>query len=181
MKSWITDSEGMLGAIEKQAKHVSKVWYNTTKRRETAALWGQRQDVNKGCVVPMSELWAQVAEAMRARRMRKENNRTNQEYLKMSRNSLRIFWRRSRHKLGASPADLQSVQRKATQKGNSQTGKGYWKLGQTQQEAFQEAQRTKEAPEKIEGRKQRRKEPHISTGVGISITINQKLIDLEWS
>ena len=73
----------------------------------------------------MSELWAQVAEAVRARRMRKENNRQDQSrvLLKMSRKQLEK--EKEQHKLGASPADLQSVQRKATQKGNSQTGKGY--------------------------------------------------------
>ena len=112
MKSWITDSEGMLGAIEKQAKHVSKVWYNNTKRRETAALWEQRQDVNNGCVVPMSELRAQVAEAVRARRMRKAKTRTNQKYLGMSRKQLESFLEQERRR---------------RRKGNSQTGKRFLK------------------------------------------------------
>jgi hypothetical protein len=57
MKSWITDSEGMLGVNEKQAKKISQEWYNI-KRRETSALWA----IHKGCVVPMNELRAHVAD-----------------------------------------------------------------------------------------------------------------------
>jgi hypothetical protein len=46
---------------EKKAEKFSKEWYNI-KRRETAALWEQRQDINKESVVPLSELRSQVAE-----------------------------------------------------------------------------------------------------------------------
>ena len=124
MKSWITDSEGMLGVNEKQAKKFSKGWYNI-RRWETSALW--EQHVHKGCVVPTSELRAQVAEAVKARRMRKAKTRTNQKYLKMSRKQLENFLEQERrHNLEHPSQDLQSVQRKATkkrqQKGNSQTG-----------------------------------------------------------
>ena len=41
----------------------------------------------------MSELRAQVAEAVRARRMRKANTRTNQKYLKMSRTTWSIHYK----------------------------------------------------------------------------------------
>jgi hypothetical protein len=41
MKSWITDSEGILGVSEEQAEKFSKEWYNL-KRPETSALWAQR-------------------------------------------------------------------------------------------------------------------------------------------
>ena len=77
----------------------------------------QRQDVNKGCVVPMSELLTQVTEAVRARRMRKAKTRTNQKYLKMSRKQLENFLEQERrHNLEHPLQDLQSVQRKATKK-----------------------------------------------------------------
>ena len=64
----------------------------------------QRQDIHKGCVlVPTNELRAQVAQAVEARRMRKANTRTNQEFLKMSRKQLENFLEQERRcKLGAS-------------------------------------------------------------------------------
>jgi hypothetical protein len=91
----------MLGVNEKQAKKSAK--NGITSRRETSALWEQRHDVHKGCVVPASELRAQVAEAVKARRMRKAETRTNHNYLKMSRKQLENFLEQERrHKLGAS-------------------------------------------------------------------------------
>jgi hypothetical protein len=51
MKSWITDSEEMLGVSEKQAEKFSREWYNI-KRQETSALWAQRQDIPKGTELP---------------------------------------------------------------------------------------------------------------------------------
>jgi hypothetical protein len=66
----------------------------------------------------MSELRAQVVEAVKARRMPKAKTRTNQKYLKMSRKQLENF---------------------LTEKAS--------KLGQTQQGTLQETQRTKGAPE----------------------------------
>ena len=65
MKSWITDSKGMLGVSEKQAEKFSKGWYNT-KRQETSALWAQRQDIFKGDRTSMVQLREQVAEALKA-------------------------------------------------------------------------------------------------------------------
>jgi hypothetical protein len=51
----------------------------------------------------MSELQAQVAEAVKARRLRKVKTRTNQKYLKMSRKQLDNFLEQEgRFKLGAS-------------------------------------------------------------------------------
>ena len=47
MKSWITNSEELLGVSEKQAEKFSKEWYNI-ERQETSALWEQRQDIHKG-------------------------------------------------------------------------------------------------------------------------------------
>jgi hypothetical protein len=58
MKSWITDNEG---------------WYN---RRENSAKDGTTTS-------PMSELRAQAAEAVKARRVRKAKTRTNQKYLNL--------------------------------------------------------------------------------------------------
>ena len=67
MKSWVTDSEGMVGVREKQAEKISKEWYNP-KRRETSALWGATaRYIHKGGEIPMSELRAQVAEAVKDR------------------------------------------------------------------------------------------------------------------
>jgi hypothetical protein len=180
MKSWITDSGGMLGVNDMQciqAKKFSKGWYNT-KRREISALWEQRQDVHKGCVVPMSELRAQVAEAVKARRMRKAKTRTNQKYLKMSRNSLRIFWSRSEDTSLEHPLQgLQSIQRNATKKSQiaSRT-----RLLKTWPDSTGNAPRNakKKGSARKTRRTQRRKESHTSTGSGIQI---RKLIDLEWS
>ena len=57
----------------------------------------------RGFEVPMNELRAQVAEAVKAKWMRKAKIRTNQEYLKMSRKQLENFLQQERrYKLGAS-------------------------------------------------------------------------------
>jgi hypothetical protein len=51
----------------------------------------------------MNELRAQVAQAVKAKRMRKANTRTNQKFLKMSRKQLENFLEQERRrKLGAS-------------------------------------------------------------------------------
>ena len=55
MKSWITNSEEMLGVSEKQAEKFSQEWYDP-KRQETSALWAQRQDIRKGYEISMSKL-----------------------------------------------------------------------------------------------------------------------------
>jgi hypothetical protein len=57
----------------------------------------QRQGIHKGGKVPMNELRAQVAEAVKAkRRMRKATTRTNQAYLKMSRKQHENFLEQER-------------------------------------------------------------------------------------
>ena len=75
----------------------------------------------------MNELRAQVAQAVKAKRMRKANTRTNQKFLKMSRKQLENFLEQERRrKLGASIIqDLQSVQRKVTKKRQTASEKGY--------------------------------------------------------
>ena len=79
MKSWITNSEELLGVSEKQAEKFSREWYNI-ERQETSALWEQRQDIHKGDEISMSKLREQVAEAVQAKRARKVKTRTNQKY-----------------------------------------------------------------------------------------------------
>ena len=102
MKSWVTNSEELLGVSEKQAEKFSKEWYNLT-RQETSALWEQRQDIRKGDEISMSKLREQLAEAVQAKRARKVKTRTNQKYLKMSRKQLENFLEQEgRFKLGAS-------------------------------------------------------------------------------
>ena len=66
----------------------------------------------------MSELRAQVAEAVRARRLRKAKTRTNQKYLNVQK-QLENFLEQGADKLG----DLQSVQWKATKKRQFANGK----------------------------------------------------------
>jgi hypothetical protein len=46
----------MLGASEKAAEKFSKEWYNS-KRRETAEVWKQRQEIHDGGIISMSELY----------------------------------------------------------------------------------------------------------------------------
>ena len=84
MKSWITNSEEMLGVSEKQAEKC-RGWYKI-KRQETSALWAQRQDIRKGEGISLTlrELCEKVAAAVKAKRARKAKTRTNETYLKMS-------------------------------------------------------------------------------------------------
>ena len=104
MKSWITNSEGMLGVSEKQAEKFSREWYNI-KRQETSALWEQRQDIRKGEGISLTQLREKVAAAVKAKGARKAKTRTNEKYLKLSRSNLRTFWSKKgerRITLGAS-------------------------------------------------------------------------------
>jgi hypothetical protein len=75
-----------LGWTRNRPKNSAK--NNITPRREMLALWEQQQDVHKGFVVPMSELRAQVTEAVKARRMRKAKTRANQKSSKQLENCL---------------------------------------------------------------------------------------------
>jgi hypothetical protein len=72
----------------------------------------------KGVLFQCNELRAQVAEAVRARRMRKANTRTNQKYLKCPEQLENFLEQERRHNL---EHPLQYLRRR---KGNSQTGKG---------------------------------------------------------
>ena len=128
MKSWITDSEEMLGVSEKQAEKFSRGWYNI-KRQETSALWAQRQDIPKGDGISMAQLRKQVAEAVKAKRARKAKTRTNEECLKMSRKQLEhflfIFWwhfleQERRSILGSSITVCNRSRRKRRRKGKTQ-------------------------------------------------------------
>jgi hypothetical protein len=79
----------------------------------------------------MSELRAQVAEAVKARRLHKAKTRTNQKYLKMSRKSLGAPWSRSEDTSLEHPSQgLKSVQRKATKKRQIANGKRLLKIWQ---------------------------------------------------
>ena len=141
---------------------ISKEWYKI-KTRKTSALWEQRHDVHKGCVVPASELRAQVAEAVKARRMRKAETRTNHNYLKMTRNSLRTFWSRNAGTNLEHPLqDLQSVQRKATKK------RQIANLARHNRRNAPRNAKNKGSARKTR-RKQQRKDLHISTRCGIPI------------
>ena len=88
----------MLGASEKAAEKFSKEWYNS-KRRETAEVWKQRQEIHDGGIISVSELRAQVAEAVKARRTRKAKTRTNRQYAMTRRQLARIGASRA-HRLG---------------------------------------------------------------------------------
>jgi hypothetical protein len=57
VKSWITESEGMLGVNERAAEKFSKGWYNIKRRQET----------HDAGIISMSELRAQVAETVKER------------------------------------------------------------------------------------------------------------------
>ena len=72
----------------------------------------------------MSELRAQVAEAVEARRLRKAKTRTNKKYLKMSGNSSRISWSRREDASFELPSqDLQLVLREAMKKRQTASGR----------------------------------------------------------
>ena len=125
----------------------------------------------------MSELRAQVAEAVKARRIRKAKTRTNQKYLKCPRTSLRIFWSRNEDTSLEHPAlGLQSVrQRKATKKKQIANGK---RLLRTWPDS------TGNAPKNAKNkRRSARKLEESTRGRGAytstSWNINQKLTDLE--
>jgi hypothetical protein len=81
--------------------------------------------IHKGYEISMSELRAQVAEAVEAMRLRKAKTRTNQKYLKMSGNSSRISWsRREDTSLLELPSqDLQLVLREAMKKRQTASGR----------------------------------------------------------
>ena len=77
----------------------------------------------------MRELRAQVAEAVRARRIRKVKTRTNQKYLKMSRKKLENFLEQERRlKLGASITRFAVMLRKAMKKRQISSGKRLLKI-----------------------------------------------------
>jgi hypothetical protein len=97
MKSWITNSEEMLGVSEKQAEKFSRGWYDI-KRQETSALWEQRQDIRKGEGTSLTQLREKVAAAVKAKRARKAKTRTNEKYLKLSRKQLANFLEQERRK-----------------------------------------------------------------------------------
>jgi hypothetical protein len=102
MKSWITNSEAILGVSEKQAEKFSREWYNI-KRQETSVLWAQRQDIRKGEGISLTQLREKVAAAVKAKRARKAKTRTNEKYFKMSRKQLENFLEQERRiTLGAS-------------------------------------------------------------------------------
>jgi hypothetical protein len=94
-----------------------------------ASVVGSKARYYKGCKISMSELRAQVAEAVRARIIRKVKTRTNQKYLKMFRKQLENFLEQERRlKLGASITRFAVMLRKAMKKRQISSGKRLLKI-----------------------------------------------------
>jgi hypothetical protein len=66
MKSWITNSEELLGVSEKQAENFSRNGTILSDRKPQPC--GKRQDIHKGDEISTSKLREQVAEAIRKER-----------------------------------------------------------------------------------------------------------------
>jgi hypothetical protein len=82
----------------------------------------------------MRKLREQAAEAVQAKGARKAKTRTNQEYLKMSRNNSRTFWSKRKDSV------CNRRRRKRRRKGNSKAGIGRRKAKSGQQKKRCEAQ-----------------------------------------